>query len=89
MASNPSAVGVLTGLLLWSAHGHWFCSEATTVHEEVLRRAGATVVGAEEQHHLGRTRRRGPVEAERPYQSDWLSEVREKGAENYYPPMEP
>lgn len=24
-----------------------------------------------------------------PYESDWLSEVRAKGAENYYPPLEP
>ncbi len=34
----------------------------------------------------------GPVEGredEWPYESDWLSEVRERGAENYYPPMEP
>ena len=34
----------------------------------------------------------GPVEGREsdwPYESDWLSEVREKGAENYYPPMEP
>lgn len=34
----------------------------------------------------------GPVEGregEWPYDSDWLSEVREKGAENYYPAMEP
>ena len=34
----------------------------------------------------------GPVEGreeEWPYESDWLSEVREKGPENYYPPIEP
>ena len=34
----------------------------------------------------------GPVpgnEAEWPYESDWLSEVRAKGAENYYPPITP
>ena len=34
----------------------------------------------------------GPIEGREddwPYESDWLSEVREKGAENYYPPMEP
>ena len=33
----------------------------------------------------------GPVpgkEDEWPYESDWLSEVRAKGAENYYPPVE-
>lgn len=33
----------------------------------------------------------GPVpgrEDEWPYESDWLSEVRAKGAENYYPPLE-
>lgn len=34
----------------------------------------------------------GPVpdhEADWPYESDWLSEVRAKGAENYYPPLQP
>ena len=34
----------------------------------------------------------GPVpgrEEEWPYESDWLSEVREAGAERYYPPLEP
>ena len=33
----------------------------------------------------------GPVEGredEWPYESDWLSEVREMGAENYYPPLQ-
>jgi hypothetical protein len=33
----------------------------------------------------------GPVEGredEWPYESDWLSEVRDMGAENYYPPLE-
>ena len=33
----------------------------------------------------------GPVpgqEADWPYESDWLSEVRDKGAENYYPPID-